>query len=1108
MATQYSKTTADPKVILDLKVNAKEAIEAIISAQEQMAKLREEQKQLEAQMKAGNGSKEMAQRLVLIKTEMRDLGTVIRANQKELDNNVKAYKQQGDSINAMRAQLKNMRAEYEDLSKADRDSAFGEKMLTDIKNLTDEIKSLEQAQGDFTRSVGTYGKLFDTTAENMQSFGSVLSSIFGQNSIIGKAATVVTGFGKTLSDTSKKITDMASTAQTSTKSVTELTTAVSSTASSVTDMSKSMDSAATVVQGFGAAERAAADAAKTMATAETAASTATAATAKTTASAATATTGLVGGFKAATTAAKAFGKQLLALLANPIVAIIAAVVVVVLKLADAFKKNDKAMTALQSAMAAFRPILDLINRGFQVLVGVVTKAIDGISRMVQAVTNAIPFLRKYAQQEEDIVRSTDALEDAEREYALNSAKRQSEISELRNKAAESEKYSFEERKKFLEQAMDLEKQDIEEKRANAEESLRIAEQKALNEIGFTEMTAEAWEKLSDEQKNHITELRVNVESLAGEYADATRRMTTQLNSFEKEEKAKQKQRAKTAADAAKERVKNELAAMRELEDAYLKGISDMYLKEEIALRRSSERRIEDLKLRLQTEKNLTKNARKYINEQIILEEANLQIELDNLRIKNDQEIQKKRLESQRQHYQEMLKTLKSDSEVEDAVQIELVELDTKLFINSFEQARDQAKRIVDEIKNDVDNLKDEDIKIKYGFDKAQLQEVLAQRQKELQIAEADLTNMQTLAEKQRQLAITKIQREGMNAREAMAQTHADLLNEIETQKSLELYYYNEVEKSKILEQQSEYRLSVAKKNLEDLKNYTEQEQIAIYGNEEAYQNAVLEAELAVVNAENDLADAVRNTNTAIADQKDRLVETFKTIGSSIDSVLNSFQSIFDSLAESDEKYKKYSTALAMMQILVSTAVSISNAIQGATAAAAATGPGAPIATPIFIAEMVSIVAGAIASSVATLKKAQSSAPAKPKFSTGGPVDRSVSGGMIGTKTTKRKDDTIDAKLSLGEYVIKSEIVKKYGIGFFDELNETRRRKPDLPMRFAGGGTVPSLTTINQMTTAIDYSEMGEVLRDAISDIQPVVSVQEINSMQARVNVKEQTATYN
>ena len=60
----------------------------------------------------------------------------------------------------------------------------------------------------------------------------------------------------------------------------------------------------------------------------------------------------------------------------------------------------------------------------------------------------------------------------------------------------------------------------------------------------------------------------------------------------------------------------------------------------------------------------------------------------------------------------------------------------------------------------------------------------------------------------------------------------------------------------------------------------------------------------------------------------------------------------------DEQIRK---AFAVAQVAIDTASSISSAIAGATASAAATGPGAVIATPLFIASQIATVLGAFAS---------------------------------------------------------------------------------------------------------------------------------------------------
>ncbi|MBR2772681.1 MAG: hypothetical protein IKD78_11860, partial [Bacteroidales bacterium] len=140
------------------------------------------------------------------------------------------------------------------------------------------------------------------------------------------------------------------------------------------------------------------------------------------------------------------------------------------------------------------------------------------------------------------------------------------------------------------------------------------------------------------------------------------------------------------------------------------------------------------------------------------------------------------------------------------------------------------------------------------------------------------------------------------------------------------------------------------------------------------------------------------------------------------------------------------------------------------------------------------------SATTTLLKAKQQKQSAPKFS---------KGGLVGDKTTRRKDDTVDAKLSLGEYVIPSEVVKEKGVGFFDELiGKKKGLSFTLPhLKFADGGLVTALSTPNFQTNQMefDYDAMKEVFSEAVSEIQPVVSVKEIASVQRRVEVKERLA---
>lgn len=77
---------------------------------------------------------------------------------------------------------------------------------------------------------------------------------------------------------------------------------------------------------------------------------------------------------------------------------------------------------------------------------------------------------------------------------------------------------------------------------------------------------------------------------------------------------------------------------------------------------------------------------------------------------------------------------------------------------------------------------------------------------------------------------------------------------------------------------------------------------------------------------------------------------------------------------------EFQKALALAQIAINTAQSISAGIAGATTSATATGPGAFVATPIFIATTIATILGAFASAAAVLNSA--TVP-QPKFAEGG-----------------------------------------------------------------------------------------------------------------------------
>ena len=91
-------------------------------------------------------------------------------------------------------------------------------------------------------------------------------------------------------------------------------------------------------------------------------------------------TSVSGGVKMIASSVGALGKQLLALMANPVILTIAAVVGALKMLYDAFKRNEDAMTAGQKMLAPFKALWQSIGRLFDDIVSAFLKIYNNINR--------------------------------------------------------------------------------------------------------------------------------------------------------------------------------------------------------------------------------------------------------------------------------------------------------------------------------------------------------------------------------------------------------------------------------------------------------------------------------------------------------------------------------------------------------------------------------------------------------------------------------------------------------------------------------------------------------------------------------------------------------
>lgn len=205
----------------------------------------------------------------------------------------------------------------------------------------------------------------------------------------------------------------------------------------------------------------------------------------------------------------AFGslKQMLsAIVAHPIMLVIAGVVAIIKGIVDAIKRNEDAMMSLKEAFSAFNPVLDVVKRGFEALGMVVVKVIGGIAKGVEWIgkmlsnsyASAVDKANKLAQAENDLIKR-------ERAFAVERAKLEAEVSELKAKAAEKDKYTNKERLAYLDEALKKEKKIADEEYAIAEEKYRIAKlnaERSANDAATNDALAEAEANMYKARKAH------------------------------------------------------------------------------------------------------------------------------------------------------------------------------------------------------------------------------------------------------------------------------------------------------------------------------------------------------------------------------------------------------------------------------------------------------------------------------------------------------------------------------------------------------------------------------------------------------------------------------
>ena len=275
----------------------------------------------------------------------------------------------------------------------------------------------------------------------------------------------------------------------------------------------------------------------------------------------------------ATKGVNALGKAMKALIANPIGAIIMAIVVAVKALKKGFEGSETATNSLKRAFSALQPIMNGINKiftGFANLVGSIAekaipalvnglmKAADWMMNLLNKIgivsDEKLESFRKNIEAQKEAVKTTQELTDREialterkRKFMKDEAKAEMEVEELKSKAADKEKYSAKEREKFLNDAIAKERAINKEKLAIAQEEYDIMKKRSEltdNDAATNDALAEAEARLYNTKREYYAkekELIAQKVAAGKELSDGEKRNAEKAEETKKEELKKIKE---------------------------------------------------------------------------------------------------------------------------------------------------------------------------------------------------------------------------------------------------------------------------------------------------------------------------------------------------------------------------------------------------------------------------------------------------------------------------------------------------------------------------------------------------------------------------------------
>lgn len=603
--------------ILDIKVRYEDAIRGISKYQGAIDAANISQKDLKKQLKENQISlTDYNAGMVASKQIITENKDAIRVLEKEIQNNIKSEKEQLGSLVSLRASLSNLTRQYDEMSEAERETASGKDLEIHINAITDKIKDAEEKTQRFYRNVGNYQVAFEKVLSPMKKqLDDTTKAYFAMSEMERKGAS-----GEEMRMHIEDIRNqLNATSEAGGKFQNELL-------SLVGVQGGFLGSIAGTVGGMNTASQA---------------------------------------FMAGKAAVSAFGKQLLALLANPIIAVLTGIALVIMGIVKAINSSEDATNRVSVLLSPLTKLMNFLLNLIQIGVGYILTFVEAGAKLINwcmgmleklpLVGGAIKAVNDSNREAIELAKEKIAIEQQARKDEVQNAKDALEVSKLRTLAKDKEKYTSEERLKFVREANKLEEE-------QSKRNVSLAERK-LEALKIES----SWAENNAETNKELAKLEADVYRAKKEYFDKTRELKEQENTIiqegvaiKKAEADAAKNAAKEAATIAKEQRDKEREAVRQAEDTMLSLVKDGVEKQRQEINNSYDRQIEDLKAKIATEKNLTVKAKESLNKVIQSLEVRKTQELNKL----SDDVINRQIAKEQKRIELMLSAVKSGSEQE------------------------------------------------------------------------------------------------------------------------------------------------------------------------------------------------------------------------------------------------------------------------------------------------------------------------------------------------------------------------------------------------------------------------------------------------------------